>query len=59
MGKNLLPKQTKERIIIDKEGWALCPVCGRRLLRVRPDTMARNLPVYCKRCRQESIVNIQ
>lgn len=59
MGKNLLPKQTKKRIIADKDGWVLCPVCKRRLLRVRPDTTARNLPVYCRRCHQESIVNIE
>ena len=57
-GKRGLQKQTKERIMIDKEGWLLCPVCKRRVLRLRPDTTAHNLPVYCKRCRRETIVNI-
>ncbi len=44
--------------MIDKEGWLLCTVCKRRVLRLRPDTTAHNLPVYCKRCRRETIVNI-
>ncbi len=42
-----------------KDGWLMCPICGRqKLLRLRPDTVAKALPVYCKRCGQESIVNI-
>lgn len=33
--------------------WIPCPSCGsERLLRVGPDAMARNMPVYCKRCRR-------
>ena len=38
----------------------LCPVCGKgKLLKIRPDTTAQNLPRKCKRCGQESIVNIE
>lgn len=37
----------------------MCPVCGRhRVLRLEPGTEAKQLPVYCKRCGRESIVNI-
>ncbi|HIT31669.1 MAG TPA: conjugal transfer protein [Candidatus Enterenecus stercoripullorum] len=37
----------------------MCPACGRqKVLRLRPGTQAKDLPVYCKRCGQESIVNI-
>lgn len=36
----------------------MCPVCGQKLLRLTSTTTAKDLPVYCKRCRQESIVNI-
>lgn len=47
-------------------GWVYCPVCGRspklrrggRLLRVRMDTKAQNLPLYCSSCKREYIVNI-
>ena len=54
-----LQRRKNEGIIRDKDGWVLCPVCKRRVMKIRPDTTARNLPVYCKRCRRESIVNIE
>lgn len=41
-------------------GWIACPVCkrNRRLLRVEPETLARNLLVYCRDCKQEIVLNI-
>jgi len=47
-------------IIVTTEGWVHCPVCkqNKRLLRVLPDTTATCLPVYCKRCRREVVLNI-
>ena len=46
--------------LIVKDGWVTCPVCkrNRRLLRVEPETQARGLPVYCRTCRTEIILNI-
>ena len=39
--------------------WLTCPACGQfKVLRLLPETEAKNLPVFCKRCRTESIVNI-
>lgn len=41
------------------QGWLTCPACGRaKVLRVLPSTEARDLVVYCKVCKKESIVNI-
>lgn len=42
-------------------GWLECPVCHRnkRLLRIGRDTEARDLPVYCRDCKQEIILNIE
>jgi len=38
----------------------LCPVCGRVTdRRVRPDTRAENLPLWCKKCHRESIIKIE
>ena len=45
--------------LVIKDGWLMCPSCGKhRVLRVYPDTRAKCLQVYCKRCGQENIVNI-
>lgn len=42
-----------------KDGWVICPVCGKgKILKLRPDTTTRNLPCKCKRCGQETLVNI-
>lgn len=48
-----------DRLVV-KDGWLVCPVCQRNkhLLRVRPETEARNLQIYCKDCKTELILNI-
>ncbi|MEY8388290.1 cysteine-rich KTR domain-containing protein [Oscillospiraceae bacterium 38-13] len=42
-----------------KDSWVLCPVCRRKkVLRLLPGTRARNLAVYCRSCKTESVVDI-
>lgn len=37
----------------------MCPACGKhKVLRLLPNTTAKDLAVYCKQCGKESIVNI-
>lgn len=37
----------------------LCPVCGKHtVLFLLPTTEVKDLPVLCKRCGKESVVNI-
>lgn len=46
-------------IIPVRDGYVDCPYCGAgRLLRVRPETTASALQIYCRRCKREMIVNI-
>lgn len=44
-----------------EDGWVTCPVCKRnhRLIRISPNTEATELPVYCRTCRSEVILNIE
>jgi len=44
-----------------ENGWVVCPVCKRnhRLIRVKPETEAKELPVYCRDCKTEIILNIE
>ena len=43
-----------------KDGWLMCPSCRRRkVLQVRPETSAKNLIVYCRHCRTETMVDIE
>ena len=45
--------------IATNERWLICPACGRgKVLKLLPLTTVKNLPVFCKRCHTESIVNI-
>lgn len=40
--------------------WISCPVChGKTRLKVRKDTIITHLPLYCPKCKQENLVNIQ
>ena len=38
--------------------WILCPVCGNKTrLQLRADTELKNFPLYCPKCKQESLIN--
>lgn len=38
--------------------WIRCPVCGNKTrLQIREDTELKNFPLYCPKCRQESLID--
>ena len=40
------------------EKWLLCPVCKNKTrIRLREDTELQNFPLYCPKCRQETLIN--
>ena len=40
--------------------WLLCPICGNKTrLKVRQDTVLENFPLYCPKCKQETLVNVK
>lgn len=48
------------KVIDTYRGFPICPQCGgvMRGIRIRPDTSARNLQCFCKKCKIEHIINI-
>lgn len=42
------------------EQWILCPVCGNKTrLKIREETELKNFPLFCPKCKQETIINIR
>lgn len=38
--------------------WIRCPVCGNKTrLQMRADTELKNFPLYCPKCKQESLID--
>ena len=45
---------------MDNERWIFCPFCGAKTrARPLPDIVLRNSPLFCSKCRRESIINAQ
>lgn len=42
------------------ERWLLCPVCTNKTrLRIREDTVLENFPLFCPKCKQETIIEVR
>lgn len=40
--------------------WLLCPVCGNKTRdRIRSDTVLINYPLYCPKCKQETLISVK
>lgn len=43
---------------IEKTEWVRCPVCGNKTrIQMRADTELKNFPLYCPKCKQESLID--
>ena len=41
-----------------KTEWILCPVCKNKTRdKIRDDTVLKNYPLYCPKCKQESLID--
>lgn len=44
---------------MNREDWILCPVCkSKTRIRARADTVLKNFPLFCPKCRQKTLINI-
>ena len=42
---------------MEKNQWIRCPICGNKTRdRIREDTILINYPLYCPKCKQESLI---
>ncbi len=40
--------------------WIHCPVCGSKTRnRIREDTVLKNYPLYCPKCKQEVLIEVK
>lgn len=41
--------------------WVLCPICGNktRTMMMQEDTELKNFPLYCPKCKQQTLVNVK
>ncbi|MDE5859324.1 MAG: cysteine-rich KTR domain-containing protein [Oscillospiraceae bacterium] len=40
-----------------KSNWLLCPICGNKTRdRIREDTILKNYPLYCPKCKHETLI---
>ena len=45
---------------MEKVQWLLCPVCGNKTrLQIRRDTELKNFPLYCPKCKQETMIDVK
>ena len=40
--------------------WIVYPVCGNKTRdRIREDTILKNYPLYCPKCKQQTLIEVQ
>ena len=40
--------------------WIVCPVCANETRdRIREDTILKNYPLYCPKCKQQTLIEVQ
>ena len=47
-------------VIMKRTEWIRCPVCGGKTRdRIREDTILKNYPLYCPKCKQEALIDVK
>ena len=45
---------------MNEREWVYCPICGRKTHnKIRENTEMKNFPLYCPKCKKETIINVQ
>ena len=50
--------QKTEEFCVDESGWIHCPFCKcRTRTKIRADTSLKNFPIFCPKCKQETLID--
>lgn len=50
----------ESEVIMKRTEWIRCPVCGNKTRdRIREDTVLKNYPLYCPKCKQETLIEVK
>ncbi|MCH5271943.1 MAG: cysteine-rich KTR domain-containing protein [Lachnospiraceae bacterium] len=45
---------------MEKENWVLCPICHNKTrIKIRDDTILENFPLFCPKCKQETLISVK
>ena len=45
---------------MSNQSWVLCPICNNKTrIKIRNDTELINFPLFCPKCKQETIINMK
>lgn len=52
--------QAEIRVLPDESRWAVCPYCGKKAVKILPETRIHMMPYKCKnsKCQRDFIVNV-
>lgn len=51
--------QKTEEFCVDENGWIHCPICRcRTRTKIKKETMVKNFPVFCAKCKQEYMIDV-
>lgn len=43
-----------------EEQWIICPICKNKTrVKLRVDTILKNFPLFCPKCKQENLINAE
>lgn len=43
-----------------KDEWILCAICGNKTrVKIRDNTVLENFPLFCPKCKKETIINVK
>ena len=52
--------QKTEIFCIDENGWIHCPECQcRTRTKIRRETVIKNFPIFCPKCKSESLIDVE